>query len=91
MKRAILIIIAFTTLNCEFRISKTEISGNWYSCAKNGDYVEMHIKGNKYKYSTDFGNPTNWNEFEIRSDTLIQYDKYVFEDSILLLFTEKYI
>lgn len=84
MKKAILIIIAFAMLNCEFRISKPEISGNWYSCAKNGDYVEMHTKGNKYKYSTDFGNPTNWNEFEIKSDTLIQNDKFVFEDSTIV-------
>ena len=70
--------------SCGIRIDKTDISGNWCSCSKNGDYIELHIKGNQYKHSSDFMNPTNWNKFEIKSDTLIQYDKYIFEDSILV-------
>lgn len=43
----------------------------------------MHIKGNKYKFSSDFVSPTNWNEFEILKDTFIQYNKYIFEDSLV--------
>ena len=79
-----ILIVITTILNCGSRISTASLSGNWYSCAKNGNYIEMHIKESTYKYSTDFGNPTKWNEFEVKSDTLIQYDKFVLEDSIIV-------
>lgn len=83
MKKAILITsILVTIFSCKTKSTNSFIIGNWYGCTQNGDYIEMHVKGNLYKYSTDFSNPTNWNKFEIKSDTLIQYDKFMYPDSI---------
>lgn len=85
MKKAIITFLILNTfLSCSTEDNKTKILGSWYSCSSNGDYVEMHIKENQYKYSTDFGIVTKWNEFEIKGNTIFQYDKYVFEDSTIV-------
>jgi hypothetical protein len=84
MKQSVYIVFLLTIIyGCEFANNDKVISGHWYSCAKNGDYIEMHIKNNKYKYSTDFGIASKWNELIVKGDTLIQYDKFLFEDSIV--------
>ena len=85
MKKSIYIIpVLFIIIGCKPIKNDARFSGHWYSCAKNGDYIELHIKNNEYKYSTDFGDPTNWNEFEVKGDTLIQYNGFIFEDSTVI-------
>jgi hypothetical protein len=84
MKQSVYIIFLLTVIcGCNSKKNENAISGHWYSCAKNGDYVEMHIKNNRYKYSSDFGLVSEWNELKVKGDTLIQYDKFLFEDSLL--------
>lgn len=85
MKKSVYVVLLLTIIVSyqSFR-GERNISGHWYSCAKNGNYVELHFKNNLYKYSTDFGLETEWNEFEIKGDTIIQYDNFLFEDSIVI-------
>ena len=84
MKQSIYIAFVLTLIyGCVSVKSESSISGHWYSCTKNGDYVEMHFKKNEYKYSSYFGIASEWNEFKVEGDTLIQYDKFLFEDSIV--------
>jgi len=73
-------------LSCTSNKQENKLTGNWYSCAKNGDYIEMFVKDNQYRYSSNFGTITPWSEFKISGDTLIQFDKHNIEDS---LFTNK--
>lgn len=80
MKKVFLSIFLFSIFGC---VPKTNLSGSWYSCSKRGDYIEIHFKKNQYKYSTNFITPSNWNKFEVLGDTLIQYDKFLFKDSII--------
>ena len=85
MKRLILIaLLLLLIFGCEPAKNDGLISGHWYSCSKNGDYFEMHIKNNMYKYSSGLGVVSEWNEFKLKGDTLIQYDKFRFEDSIVI-------
>lgn len=85
MKKIVFTIsILLLIFSCKTELKASKISGSWYSCAHNGDYIEMHIKGNKYKYSMDFAAPINWNEFEIKQDTLFQYNNYIFPDSLII-------
>lgn len=78
-----IIFLLIITCGCESISHDEMILGHWYACSRNGDYVELHIKDHQYKYSSDFGVVSQWNEFIINGDTLIQYDKFVFEDSIV--------
>ena len=86
MKRTIQYITGFLfLLSCNSNKQENELTGNWYSCsyAKNGDYIEMFVKENQYRYSSNFGTITPWSEFKISGDTLIQFDKHSTEDSLI--------
>ena len=86
MKRTIQYITGLLfLLSCNSNKQENELTGNWYSCsyAKNGDYIEMFVKENQYRYSSNFGTVTPWSEFKISGDTLIQFDKHSTEDSLI--------
>ncbi len=61
-----------------------KISGHWYSCARNGGYIEVHFKKDKFKYSSNFGKSTDWNSFKVSGDTLIQYRQHTPESPIVI-------
>lgn len=77
-------LVLLLLFGCTARKNVALLSGHWWGFSKYGDYVEMHIKHNAYKYSTDFTKPTDWNAFEIKGDTLIQYAKFLFPDTIFI-------
>ena len=73
MKNFIIIIGLSFLLSCYTDKQVNKITGNWYNCAKNGDYIEMFVKENQYRYSSNFGIITPWSEFKISGDNLIQF------------------
>ncbi len=58
--------------------------GNWYSCASDGFYLEMITNNNFYRFSSNHGYVSEWSEFKVNGDTLIQYDASTFKDSIII-------
>lgn len=71
--RSFIIILFLLIIGCKPKASTNTLIGNWYSCSRSGDYIEMYVVDKKYKYITDFQLPQNWNEYRVSGDTLIQH------------------
>lgn len=66
-------IILLTIISgCSIQKNTHSINGNWCACSTSGDYIEMYVVEDQYKYVTDFQYHQDWNEYSISGDTLIQ-------------------
>lgn len=84
MKNLIILLVLIIVVSCNSSKTTIDISGNWYSCARNGDYIEMFVNDNKYKYSSNFGTITHWDKYQISGDTLIQFNTNLLDDSLFI-------
>ncbi|MCD4793057.1 MAG: hypothetical protein K8R54_07495 [Bacteroidales bacterium] len=50
MKNFIIITGLFFLLSCNSNNQENKLTGNWYSCAKNGDYIEIFIKEINFQF-----------------------------------------
>lgn len=85
MKFIYTIFVVLLLFSCSESNNKTEFSGNWYTCGKDGNYYELLIKEYAFKYSTKNGLITNWYKFRISGDTLIYEDPYLYKDSVIVI------
>lgn len=60
------------------------IQGNWSNCSEDGYYIEIFFEDNLYRSSDNDGYVSEWLKFEISGDTLIQYDPYTVEDTVVV-------
>ena len=71
--------------SCATGTTKNKFYGNWYTCGKDGTYYELLIKGNLFKYSTNKGLITKWNNYKINGDTLSYEDPTLYKDSLITI------
>lgn len=82
--RTILFIILLLALqSCSLENEAINFAGNWSGCVREGDYIEMLVKKNQYRYSTGTGLVTNWKEFKIEGDTVYYFNNDPNMDSLI--------
>jgi hypothetical protein len=83
MKVSVFFLAILLLSNCSLTKEKNKFSGNWYSCANDGLYIELLIKDNTFRYSTGNGLVTKWYDYKINGDTLKYSDPHLYKDSTI--------
>ena len=84
MKVSVFYLAILLLSNCSITKEKNKFSGNWYTCANDGLYIELLIKDNTFRYSTCNGLVTKWYDYKINDDTLTYSDSYLYKDSTII-------
>jgi hypothetical protein len=83
--RYLILSICTILVGCRFSNSgHNRFSENWYSCSKDGFYIELIIKADSFKYSANNGLVTKYCNFEFENDILIYRDLNFHEDSTVI-------
>ena len=83
--RYLILSICTILVGCRFSNSgHNRFSENWYSCSKDGLYIELIIKADSFKYSANNGFVTKYCNFKFENDILIYTDLNFHEDSTVI-------
>ena len=74
MKINYIFILFLILFSCGLNTNEKKLQGNWYACLKGGEYFEMYIDKDKYRYVTSFGLIFDWNEYRMKDETMIQIE-----------------
>jgi hypothetical protein len=82
--RYLILLICIVLVGCRFSNSgHNRFSENWYSCSKDGLYIELIIKADSFKYSANNGMVTKYCNFKFENDTLNKVSFYLFSIKLL--------
>ncbi len=78
-------LIAVILLACSLpHKAASKFAGNWYTCSKDGLYVECFIKQKSFIFAASNGIVTQHDDYNIIGDNLIYSDAYLFKDSLVI-------
>lgn len=78
-------LIAIILLACSLpNKAASKFAGNWYTCSKDGLYLECFIKDKFFIFAANNGIITQHENVSIIGDTLIYSDSYLFKDSLVI-------
>lgn len=82
---AFLLVLAIILLGCNLSNKVADkFAGNWYTCSKDGLYLECFIKEKSFIFAASNGIITQHDDFSIIGDTLIYSDAYLYKDSLVI-------
>ena len=74
-----LLLLATTSLiffSCDSNLKSNKLIGNWYTCGKDGSYIEWYVKDETYKFCTDGLLEAQSEKYTISKDTIISQSPY---------------